>query len=856
MCGRHLNFKSKRKGGDKLSNNNLKKQVYIYSVDTSSFYNEAEQNLHKKLLKVYRYRDHLKTLNDVDSKHKKFVRERIKMLKGKLFSYFSNHTYTRNLRQDALRDSNVISVFDSVLTRTVGTEQNTLSEDIIVVQAYYFQVLEDIIENGFLHNGEKYIYLTSSAGQIRTKKSVFAKESTWNKHRDSLTCGLSIEDINKLGGININKYQAYLALTNSASAEWKGFDINKAIVVDDLETNVHSLVDYIDRDTYEIDPKEMDIPIEHTDGCGMILPGKSKKSFMVRLPWLKGMLVPFPFDKFARGNKAYIVRDVYGKEWDIIEDKIEVIFTKSQFKMWKYYTSWADYKEKFVKYNCQAAMLNEEDTSGSGKLNYQMLQTLTDITDVELKEISAGTVKDILQIGTDRDTMLRVLGATETSNKNSFQKALHMYPELLNDVHAKEVIKNKKKSLVKDAKSAKLNVNGKYTFICPDLYGFCEKLFLGIEDPKGLLADGEVYCSLYDSGKVDVLRSPHLYREHAVKNNVIDDEKGKWFITEGIYTSVHDAISKVLQFDVDGDKALVIQDAIVNIAERNMQGIIPLYYEMAKSEAEKINTESIYRSLTLAYKANIGEISNNITKIWNSSHVDMDVIKWLCMESNFEIDYAKTLFKPTRPDVVDVVISQYVKNKVPHFFQHAKDKEVDKVEPINNSTVNRLNDIIPNKRINFAKVAGKFDYNMLMKNPRVNLDDDIIHTYTKLDRSKKWMMKKQEDIKSTDKLYIYRLIRDELLKINNDVEYVTDVLIKHLYRDKNSKHKTTLWESFGEQIVINLQHNINGTKDCESCGEAIERVKGKKYCTDCATERELKRVKIFKRKKRNDNKTA
>lgn len=368
--------------------NYLSKQVYIYSVDTSAFYNDEEHKIHKKLLKSYQYRDYLKTLEGDYNKHKKYISQRIARLKNELYKCFAENKNIRHLRKDALKENKVIGLFESVLTRTLGIKEDELSEDIIVVQVYYFQVLEDIIKNGFIHNDEKYIYFSSSAGQIRTKKAVFIRGSLWEKHKNSLTCGLSVEDINKKGGVNINKYQAYLALTNSATEVWKDFNIHKAIVVDDLETNVHSLFDYIDRDTYEITRKEMDISITHTDGCGMILPKKSKKSFMVRLPWIKGLLVPFPFDKFAKEHGSFVVKDIYGKEWDIIKDDIQVIFTKSQFKMWKYYDSWQEYKDKFIKYNCQAAKLNEEDTSGEAKLNYQMLQTLTDISDEELKKIA------------------------------------------------------------------------------------------------------------------------------------------------------------------------------------------------------------------------------------------------------------------------------------------------------------------------------------------------------------------------------------------------------------------------------------------------------------------------------------
>jgi hypothetical protein len=118
--------------------------------------------------------------------------------------------------------------------------------------------------------------------------------------------------------------------------------------------------------------------------------------------------------------------------------------------------------------------------------------------------------------------MLRILGATETNKrKNYFQQALHIYPELLNDEHSKQVIKDKKKRLIKDARSGRLNVKGKYTFLVPDLYAFCERLFLGIEQPNGLLEKGKVYCDIFENGKVDCLRAPHLYREHGVRENLL-----------------------------------------------------------------------------------------------------------------------------------------------------------------------------------------------------------------------------------------------------------------------------------------------------------------------------------------------
>ena len=53
----------------------------------------------------------------------------------------------------------------------------------------------------------------------------------------------------------------------------------------------------------------------------------------------------------------------------------------------------------------------------------------------------------------------------------------------------------------------------------------------------------------------------------------------------------------------------------------------------------------------------------------------MNAVRWLCMETNFTIDYAKTLFKPTRPDHVDKILKRYGRDKVPYFFRYAKDKK-------------------------------------------------------------------------------------------------------------------------------------------------------------------------------------
>lgn len=531
----------------------LNKQVYAYAVGTDAFYDEDERRCHERMIKLYTLRKKYKNCDDDMKWRKASINRVLAKEKNRLSEILDKRTEDRaprELNQDCLKPKNVISLFESTLTRALGLKINELTEDIFVIDVYFFQVFKNLVLDGFIYDDEKYEFLTASAGQIRQKKAVFIKSSEYAKVCDKLTCGLTAEHINECGGINPNKYLAYLALNNSATDVWEEFDIDKSIVVDDFETLVYGEVDHIDDVTYEIRREYMGTPIPHMDGCGIMLNDKTR---MVRMPWVKGLLVQFSFDKFIQekcGGEA-TVYDIYGEKHNIIAEGIKYIFTKSQFKMAKYYDSWEQYKENFKKCGCEACYCNiEEDYIPKARINYQMLQTLTDMTDEEIQRITRKSIEEINAVGNDFQTTMRLLGATEyNQNKSPMQEALIIYPELFKDAYNRDILKQTKASLVKQAKAGRLRVNGYYTFLSPDLYAFCEWLFLGEQNPNGLLADGEVYCRDFaNDDELACLRSPHLYREWPIKTNKRTEELDKWFGgTKCVYTSCHDLISRILQ---------------------------------------------------------------------------------------------------------------------------------------------------------------------------------------------------------------------------------------------------------------------------------------------------------------------
>lgn len=818
--------------------------------------------------------------------------------------------------KEPFNDKKIISVFDSAFTRMIGAKQDELSEDFMVVQVYYFDIIKDLIYHGFTYKGEKYIYFTSSAGQIRTKKTVFIKESVWKKYEKTIMCGLTIDSINAKGGNNPNKHLAYMALTNSATDVWEEFDIDKTIVVDDFETDVYGTYDLVDDADYSIKRVSDYVPITHTDGAGMMLPyafGKKQKNQMVRLPWIKGLLGVFDFKKFIEVNNCSSkITDIYGKVWDIIEDDIQVIFTKSQTKMWKYYDSWKQYKEYYKHYGCTAGYTNkEEDKIKDATINYQMLQTLTEASDDDINEIIKKSNDKLRNLCSSVNSMKSAFGITPDScddNMTYLQKAIRLYPDLMNDEWLKITLRQIKDSMVKNYKAGSLSVNGKYTFLLPDFYAACEYWFMENKNPDGLLDDKEVFCWLFRKAEeLDCLRSPHLYKEHAVRNNLAwngNKEKQEhireWFDTDAIYTSCKDLISKILQFDVDGDKSLVVADKnIVNVAKNSMKGIVPLYYNMRKASPIQLNNKTIYDGLNAAFVGgNIGIYSNNISKIWNSdifingSKEDkeevIDLVRLLCMENNFVIDYAKTLYKPERPNYIHDKITGFTNKKLPHFFAYAKDKTEDQVEEVNNSFVNKLESKIINPRINSRGIGLKpIDYTKLVNNPdiecrvvfnkngKVNeeLSDPMIVKYYELNRQYHFKVNMEcaelargdllGNTQYKQDLFFKRIaneIRFELSQFGYSEIEIVDILVKLLYYIKPSKHKSVLWFCYGKQIFENIEKNIRPkTKiiQCVDCGKWIEiGIKDSRtcMCDDCRYEyRRMKKTETMRNLRKNQS---
>lgn len=678
--------------------------------------------------------------------------------------------------QVPLFESDVVRL--ALKERGVEKAEFQLLDEIIYLEVFHNDIMWQILQKGIMIADKKYILFSAAPGQVRKKIVTLVREDFYKRNEGALLVSLTKESINAHGGMNVGKFLSYTSLPLSLSVlPKKTIDIDRCILVKGLETIITDYVKYIDIQENEFGqhyvanvPQEFiekSVTIEHTDGAGMFLPGELTSSCQIRGGYFKGALFPFDFKSFAK-EVAHntIISDAWGNTVDIEEQDIRFIFTTSQLKAWKQYSSWEDYKMAFkdneIKLSINSYANPAKDTV---TFSYQYLQTLPYGCDI--KKLCAPAKDDLIRLHKDIEYVKEALGYSNDSetelddipdngnaedngsadndvivtdniqtNNNEFKKscnsliaeALNTCPQLINDSYIKEKIKQLVKSRRKSYMAGKIPLGGYYSYVAPDMYAFCEYLFCDKNNPMGLVPKNHIYNKHYDEkGNVEhlvCLRSPHLSGyEYGKRNLIKTDECRKWFkyMESDTVVSCHDLLSKTLQMDWDGDEILVSDDAELYKLAANLPDV-PLYYDMQQAEPQQINNETIYDTLVKGFDNNvIGDSSNAISKLWNTPEATKDnpipyddAINVFCAYSNYAIDYPKTgknlelgeygeLYKKLVPPKTGKDMFKKPEILPPNFFIEAKGKKSKNVANPTKSVMDRIKQYI-------GKGTGRLDY--------------------------------------------------------------------------------------------------------------------------------------------------
>ena len=827
---------------------NKPRRIRIYKLSAYDTFTEEERALNEAYKKAgIKERATLKKIRDEKIASYEGIR---KIDRKKLYTY--EYDKEGKVIEESENINKQIALFESEMARYTENDLDgfPLIMDIVYMKiAYQTSIFNQILDRGLLIDDKKYVFFTSTTSQMKNSEFVLVREDFYDKNKNKFMCGLTDDIINQNGGCNSGKYLAYKGLSLSSSINPEGYeiDIDKCIVVPDFKTVVNEDVECIDidhrkREIAGIGRGKENVEIPQTDGAGMFLPGVLPASAQIRCSHLKGAIFPFDFRKFLGQDEVEgikpdpIIKDAWGNIHNVIKEDIQVIFTASQLKMWKYYNSWEDYKRAFHENRMHIAINKFADTEPKGyaKTSYQFIQTLSSekLTDEKLAELCADTIEYLDKMKTDLDTMIKIA----SKDDDYISLALEVHKELVYDEYIQSKLESKFKSERNDARGNKLILKDSlYSYICPDLYAFCTWLFCGIESPQGIIPHNYVYNSFYNDKPyevVDCLRSPHLYVEHGIRKLVKDDvlEKCKeWFNDLDTIVSSHDLLCRLLMFDVDGDEVLMTPNK--TIIECVPDDIVPLYYIPFEPVKSEINTDSIYQAIVSCMEnTQIGDISNVMTKNYNNTDTDMEFNKIMCCYNNLSIDYPKT------QDIVKLGKYEDKYNALkgennPHFFIYAKGKSKGSCKALSKSNADRVCDYIHkqtgNKKYGWKDSEKNFNPSILLNNENpVTINSEKYHELEKvmftlrmkeqllastikdvikeLDRSEGW----KEKISRYE--VFYHMCEKVIINLFSSREEASEYLLdmEYLQRENEHKSKNILWNCFGDLIYRNICNNL------------------------------------------------
>ena len=815
----------------------LSKEFHI-TIDEAT--NLLESQIDKKCFKQY-------LMNEIE----KFPENKTRTIKKSALFFTDSNDKERNI----MRTDNKIVWFENECVRRCNTDLTDvpLLDQFLILKCgskALLGIMEQVIKNGVEMEGKHYIFYTSSTGQMKDAEITLLEERYWKDNQYALMCGLTEQRINDKGGINMGKYFSAKALNMSNSKVVEAdITIHDVIIVPDFSTIVSSMVNYLDIDTLNITPSKEAIEITHMDGSGIFLPGVLPCSCQIRGGFLKGAVFPFDFHSFIQVHRDRLsdkhMVDAWGDPLSIDDFlQAKMILTDSQLKMRKYYNSMEEYRQCFDKSGLSITINNcEHQSKDEVNVAYQPFQTIprNKLTDDDIEKVAHKTIKYINSAKTDPKAALKLMGIefgkeNETDKMyplNPLHASIIQYPQMLNDVHVQKTMESAVISARKEAQGCKLILDGTWSYICPDLYAFCEWLFLGEDSPVGLVPEGYIFNHYYDDkpyiNETCCIRYPHLSDcEHAIRQVLRTEDCNKWFIGNNTIVSSHDLISKALMADCDGDHVCNIHDtAFLNLLNREQH---PLYYNMTKAEPAPISHEAIMTCLTSSFfdNENIGYVSNAITKIFNSDgEPDIKLVRILCAFNNFVIDYFKTQKSMDLKEYKHIYNQYKDKDALsPWFFKYAKDKKSNRCKKYNDkSNCDRIG-----KYISTATRSKKIDYaSEEIFNPDLLKDTGLeinrqSDTYNKLRillsnlkrenieiyKSIKTDLDAKETAKQIFTIDCMARIKEIIEDRKTSANYLVDI---EYYTEENKENKKDiLWACFGDILYDNLCRNLKSNE--------------------------------------------
>lgn len=505
-------------------------------------------------------------------------------------------------------------------------------------------------ENKITINGYKYKRLLCGAGMARNNTVAFVREDIEEELKKCLQ-----NDWNSNVLITENKYNAYFAL--SSTATYMVSEPNFA-VIKDCEIKQFAKVDWVEKtgtiDSLEnkdkIVPQNKELDFNLFDGGGLIDIRRAKKwaeeleldyipsVFIVRNIFVKGCLFTVDFRKFAKeiAHTDKVHNCLYDNNLNIENNDIDVILTKSMFKLWNAYAEEDDYQIKCYKnFNYWGvSRVSPKKDDDYVTTNYQFCQVL-DLKEKDIEELCSETVNWLRGVsGYNREqAMLFLMGnlVNKYDNPNelfsnisdNIVKALAVNPIMIEDGYIRQKLTSAINKKINESYLGKLVVRGCFSTMIPDPYALMEWAF-GLE-VKGLLKNKEHYSRYWNNRGVTKavgMRSPLTWRSEVnplvfIKN----DKTEEWYqyLDSGIIYNVW-GVDCMLHADSDFDGDIVCStdnQSFVNCRFTDEDYSLPITYEKKTVEKRKVRESHLHKADIASFNTTIGQVTNYSTSFYD-----------------------------------------------------------------------------------------------------------------------------------------------------------------------------------------------------------------------------------------------
>lgn len=523
-------------------------------------------------------------------------------------------------------------------------------DEMLFVPEYVSVVIDDvshykkIINDGLYINRFKYVRLMCSAGQARVNTVILIREDFEKELKKRLKCGAKNVKITK------NKYNAYFALSSSST-----YLIPKPNVylIDDCEIEMEKKVDWISKIPREEKTKLSNnervteelktLTFNLFDGCGAVSVEFAKHvanaleldyipaAFCIRCAYIKGMVFVVDFKQYAKEHNIEFMNDMYGNQRKIQD--MDMILTKSQFKLYNAYDSMDDY-DRLCEENgffWGVTKVTPKSDDSYFRSNYQFCQAIDLSDDNDVAELCNPTIEWLNNIANDNVaySLLYLLGNICDRDDVDFDnilnltsdnvaKSLIINPDMINEEYVKSTIIMSINKKIRESYLGKLILNGNFSVMIPDMYAFMQHAFN--HEVIGALNEFEHYSHFWNErGKKDVvaMRSPLTWRSEVNKLTLVQNElTEKWFkyLTSGIVYNVWgcDCIIHA-DSDFDGDIVATTDNPVFLKCRYDS---LPITYNKSTVDKEYINEDELYLADIQSFNSTIGQITNISTSFY------------------------------------------------------------------------------------------------------------------------------------------------------------------------------------------------------------------------------------------------